>query len=1049
MTLPSLDFRDPALASRLMEGSLVVSASAGSGKTFALVTLVLGFLGRGGRASEVVATTFGREAAADLRARLLEPLDQLAALDLDAWAEALGALKAGGAAWDAWIARRALRGELGASAQQWVRQEEWPSWAASAQKARIHWIRTRREAELLRATTVHALAQALLKARGLGAEALLEADDPTLVRLLRAAGRQILDLPADHPDQAAARRLWAWCEGREEDQDRWSLLATAFDGHLDALGTWRSSLDAAIPRGRFLREGRSLLEAYGAFAQEPLRAAALTKQGKPHGSFLRYGLAKLQPEATGSATPARILGALERLGTRCLKEDGTVPNYFAEGFAEALAPLRDDLPGQLETWMTLLLEGVFQRFRSLKAERSLHSYGDLVREALETLRAAPLAQAPALLLVDEYQDTNPLQEAFLEALQAHRTVLVGDPKQAIYGFRGGVPELLKRKLRMAGAAFRLPVNHRSSAPVVAVANAFVAEVVPRLDPASFDPDGTQEHRGNGEGTALVALAGIPSAKRGSDLAAASAWIASLARPAGWTAAGFPELPSRRRALLLPRRTGLAALRRALQAAHIEPLVQSREGFWESPGVRLLMTLLEALARPEAEVACFAVLRSPWCGAPNPELLAFAASGVRSQAVEEGLAWLAALGRQSTQALMAEAVMRPGLLELLAATAAQGALEPARARRNLERFLGWIPGLPPVPALAWAKLQRLRAFRDPGDAPAEDAAVDLVVQTIHGAKGLEYDDVILPLLANPVKGVRKGTIRQRPSAPGVLWMGWKLGRARGPALRELHGDEARRVFREGLNLLYVGLTRARNRMALLQQWPDGEPPPSGVERLAEDKSVQWHHVGSDLTSSLPQLPLLAEAPGAAPALVPAAARLLPPAAVRLPLGPARIGVSSDGDRVRQGLRIHALLREVLVRDAVDPAAARAYLADHPVVKDWPQAQGLVEAVLRELASRGWERLPRRTELELTGAGQAGGGGRADLVLWAPDRRNPVSLHLVDFKLAASFPPETLDLHRLQLAGYRAALQDLHPGTAIEAWVVGLEGGGWVKLIGAED
>jgi ATP-dependent exoDNAse (exonuclease V) beta subunit len=1048
MTLPSLDFRNEALAASFGSRSLVVSASAGSGKTFALVTLVLGFLGRGGRAPQVIATTFGREAAADLRARILQPLDQLAAWKPEVWSEGLGALRTGFETWDAWLASQpGLRPEIGAAARQWRLAEGWPDWAVSPAKAREHWIRTRREAELLQATTVHALAQGTLRARGQGVEALLEADDPVLVRLLRAAGRGVLELPDDDPDEAAARRLWAWCEGFEQDRDRWHLLAAAFDAHLDALGTWRESLDAAIPRERFLWGGQHLLEAYAPFAQEPLRAAALTKQGKPLANFTKIGLGNLEPEPGGDT--ARLLEALERLASRFLKEDGAPPNYYSEAFATALEPLGTELPEHLEAWMTLLLERVFQRFRDLKTERGFRSYGDLVRDAWKALLAAPDPEPPALLLVDEYQDINPVQQAFLEVLGAERTVLVGDPKQAIYGFRGGVPELLREKLRAAdrrGEAFRLPVNHRSSAPVVELANTFVRSVVPALDPASADPDGLQGHTGTGEGECRVALGAVPSGKtRGGDLPAAAAWVAALARPEGWAASGFQTLESsdRRRALLLPRRTGLPALRRSLQALHIEPLVQSREGFWDSPGVRLLMALLEATARPEADTARDAVLRSPWVGATNGELLAHR-NNQDSERIAQGLAWLRALAQGTTQRLVAEALTRPGLLELLGATAVHGALEPARARRNLERFLGWIPGLPEAPALAWSELERLRGLRDPGDAPAEEAAADLVVQTIHGAKGLEYDDVILPLLASDVKGVRKGTIRQRPGDPGCLWIGWKLGNARGPALRELQGEESGRIFREGLNLLYVGLTRARGRMALLQQWPlskEGapEPPPSGAERLADHKGVQWHHVGSDLREALPELRLLEAAPVMSRGPLREAARLLPPQA-RVPVEAPMSVPTGDSDRVRKGIRIHALLREVLVRAAEDLAKARTYLAAHPLLREWPEAARLVEGVLDELAARSWDRLPRRTEFELSG-----GSGRADLVLWEPDRREPDAIHVIDFKLAAAFPPEALDLHRLQLAAYREALTALHPDVPVSGWVVGLEGGGWVKLL----
>lgn len=1054
MTLPALDFRDPGLSVSLGSRSLVVSASAGSGKTFALVTLVLGFLGRGGRAPEVIATTFGREAAADLRARILQPLDQLSGWKEDTWSAGLFALKGEAEVWDRWLAalEPAVRSEIGAAARQWRVGEELPEWTASPAAARAHWVRARREAELLQATTVHALAQATLRARGAAGEGVLEAEDPALVCLLRAAGREVLDLPAGHPDGAAARRLWGWCEGFEGDRDRWNLLATAFDAHLDALGTWRTSMDAAVPRERFLREGRRLLAGYAPFAAKPMDAAALTKQKRPHASFLKYGLPSLQPEAATDAP--RLLEALERLATRFLKADGESPNYYSEDFRAVLEPLVGDLPEQLEAWMTLLLERVFQRFRDLKSERGFRSYGDLVREAWEALKETPPEHPPSLLLVDEYQDVNPVQESFLESLCARRTVLVGDPKQAIYGFRGGVPELLRTKLRaavLAGEGFRLPANHRSCAPVVDLANAFVGEVVPALDPASADPDGIQDHAGAGAGERRVALVGIPSVKRGSDLEATAPWVALLARHEGWEACGFQPLDpgKRRRALLLPRRTGLPGLRRSLQALHIEPLVQSREGFWDSPGVRLMMALLEAVVRPEATQARMTVLRSPWVGATNPELLAFAQGGATTERVARGLAWLEELGKRSTQAIAAEALTCPGLLELLSATAVHGALEPARARRNLERFLGWLPALPEVPALAWVQLDRLRTFRDPGDAPAEDAAADLVVQTIHGAKGLEYDDVILPMLANSVKGVRKGTIRQRPGEPGRLWLGWKLGNARGPALREMHREERGHVFREGLNLLYVGLTRAKGRMALLQQWPitkEGlvEAPSGGVQRLSEEKSVQWHHVATDLAKAVPGLLRLEERP--APGLQPERQ----PARLQAPLRPRKLpartepAAPGDGERVRKGIQVHSLLREVLIRDAVDPEAAGAYLAAHPLLKRWPEAAGIVQGVLRGLEERGWQRCPRRTEFELPDAGKRGGGGRADLVVWEPERRSPTCIHLVDFKLAATFTPEALELHRAQLEAYRTALAALHPGIAIEAWVVGLEGDRWVKV-----
>src|SRR5512133_4197775 len=80
----TLDLSD----ARVLDQSLVVSASAGSGKTFTLTVLVTANLGRGDiRPSEILATTFSEAAAADLRERLLRPLDLLAALDEPTWRE--------------------------------------------------------------------------------------------------------------------------------------------------------------------------------------------------------------------------------------------------------------------------------------------------------------------------------------------------------------------------------------------------------------------------------------------------------------------------------------------------------------------------------------------------------------------------------------------------------------------------------------------------------------------------------------------------------------------------------------------------------------------------------------------------------------------------------------------------------------------------------------------------------------------------------------------------------------------------------------------------
>lgn len=1067
MSHPALDLADALQAAGLQGRDLVISASAGSGKTFTLVALVMGFLGRDeARPHEVLATTFSRESAADLRARILQPLDGFAALAPAAWADLLDGLARGWEAWDAAAARHGLRGEARLAARQWPRDDGGPAWTRSPDAARRHWARARREAEHLRATTVHGLALELLGARsrraGEATRALLDPADPRLVALLRRAGRGALALPHERPDHLPARRLLDWLEGREGRETRWERVAAAHDAHTDALGAWREEDGLEEIREAFWEQARLGLEAHRPFAAEPDLAAARTKKdGTIKKPFETSGRGKFGPVPPPDAGEAPLFRFWEDWFEAFPAEDGRrLPNYVSDAYAAAMDEPLQALPALLEAWLTRLLEPVLKAFEARKRARGWRTYGDLARDALDLLRARPLDPSPCLLLVDEFQDISRVQEAFLRALGARAAVRVGDRKQAIYGFRGGVADLLDEALASAGDrgdAYRLPDNHRSAAPVVATSNAYVAEVVPRLDPSAADPDGLQRDAGRCSGEPRVVVARVDSEKpKGADLPAAAPWIAALASGTGWPLEGG-EAP-RSRALLLPRRTGLPALRRRLQARGVDPLVVSQDGFWESPGVRALVNLLACLVRPRDPRPLLALLRGPWCGMADPELLGVADPLARGwadvdpralpAAAADALVWLRSLASLGTPDVLARALARPGLLESLGALQAHGALEPERARRNLDRFVDLALGLPAHLGTAWTELARRRQ-RLEGDAPPDGGLGGaLLIQTVHASKGLEYDDVLLPMLAYGTQGIRRGHLGRVAEGPHLV-LGWKLGKAAGPHYRDLQAAEAARSKREDLNLLYVGLTRARERLALLQQWSakDGGPraPVSASQRVSDGEGFQWTHVAEDLAQlgglrrlevppDLEAKPPEPEAEGPPPPDVRASAPPVP----RAPEPPERAA------RRREGIVLHALLRECLVRAAHDPAAVDAHLARSPLAVQAPGARAKVEAFLEALEAKGWAGLPRRTELPLPGAGAGGGIGYADLVLWEPDRRDPERIHLVDFKLASELDAARLEAYAAQLRGYAAALQARHPRAGLQAHLWDLEAGRWVGL-----
>jgi ATP-dependent exoDNAse (exonuclease V) beta subunit len=139
----------------LLDQSLVVSASAGSGKTFTLSVLVTAYLGRGDiRSFEILATTFSEASAADLRERLLRPLDLLTALDDTSWKGLLPLLEdPDDNTIESHLKALALPDRLKKSAGEVAKAAfHWrgATWKDSAAKARAFWRRTRREAECSR-----------------------------------------------------------------------------------------------------------------------------------------------------------------------------------------------------------------------------------------------------------------------------------------------------------------------------------------------------------------------------------------------------------------------------------------------------------------------------------------------------------------------------------------------------------------------------------------------------------------------------------------------------------------------------------------------------------------------------------------------------------------------------------------------------------------------------------------------------------------------------------------------------------------------------------
>jgi superfamily I DNA/RNA helicase/RecB family exonuclease len=530
---------------------------------------------------------------------------------------------------------------------------------------------------------------------------------------------------------------------------------------------------------------------------------------------------------------------LDRLGRRLGREDWRAAARFFRQYAavSALAEPAAYDPAEL-------IRAVVDRM----ADRMADSGEDL-RERERS--------AYDWVYVDEYQDTDPAQEQLLRHLVAPggNLVVVGDPRQSIYAFRGADVGGIRRfpaafPTAEGGPApqVHLRTCRRSAAEVVAAGSAVARRLRSSRPQAELLP-----LPGRAPGSVDVLVAASQSQE--------AAFVAGTLRRAH-VVDGLPW--SRMAVLVRSTRGRLAPLRRALLAAGVPVGVAGEDlPLADQPGVRPLLDVLRVGARPESldEETALRLLGGPLAGMDavgvrrlrrelrsvevaaggtrrsgallvaalaDPRELVTLPAGVGVPATR--VADLLAAAREAVQAAgaTAETVLwavweRSGLGPRWQHLSLQGGVRGATADRDLDavmalfeaaaRFVDRLPSAGPEVFLAHVAGQQI-----PGDTLAARAPQGEVVRvlTAHAAKGLEWDLVV-------VAGVQDGgwpDLRVRGSLLGsedlvdVLATGGAPGRSAVTALLE----EERRLF-------YVAVTRARERLVVTaaQDAEEGQQP----------------------------------------------------------------------------------------------------------------------------------------------------------------------------------------------------------------------------------
>ncbi len=424
--------------------------------------------------------------------------------------------------------------------------------------------------------------------------------------------------------------------------------------------------------------------------------------------------------------------------------------------------------------------------------------------AVPALAARVVARYP-VLLVDEFQDVNPLQGRLFEALEAAgaRVEVVGDPKQSIYGFRQADVTVFRRAAAAAAAAGTLEPaldrTRRHARGVAAFLNhltgtlgdaglGFTRDEAPDVVPAGpqADVEGAVEvHWWRHDDVPLDALR--PAEEAG--------LAATLQR---WHGAGRAW---REMAVLARSHAGLERAATALRVAGVPTVLRQGRGYFERPEVRDLVHAVRVAVDPSgASLAA-------WLRGPFGEVgAAFAADAVRAadpvaylHAQRPALAARLAALRQAVAADPVAAVATLAYAPLIDGAPFVARLE-ARARDNVDALVVALAERPAEDLERLLdRLDRLARESESGDVPQGGDGVTLL--TVHAAKGLEWPVVALVDVGGGASD--RGAPVAVDAADGVVAV---PGTGR---FEELERDRRRRGEGEALRTLYVALSRPRD------------------------------------------------------------------------------------------------------------------------------------------------------------------------------------------------------------------------------------------------
>lgn len=806
-----------AIHDPLPERTLLLEASAGTGKTWSLTTVATRLVLDGSVRSidRLLMVTFTRAATHELRERLRARLR-----------EARDVLRGGSAEADPFLASLV----------------DHPDRAVAARRLDD----AVADFDLVRISTIHGFCARLLQDTAFEAGLAFESEETEDSSRLRAtaladAWRKIVH------GGAPWRAAWARSAGFDvEKAEEAFATATRRPG-----ATWRPTGEALAVVDA--RAAAAFDDVFGDRATctalaDFLDASKKFKQG-PHGIRLRR-LAQRCREGALTADVDTWFEVLDLLPSRVDGTLGAAPQKkpaWAE-LAARLDGLDAALADATASLRTAVLEEAASGFERAKRAAGLRDFDDMIAET--RVRLADPARGPALIarvrdaidtaLIDEFQDTDAAQWSIFSSLFAgKRLVLVGDPKQAIYSFRGADVFAYFDAKAQADARATLPRNHRSHPHLVQAVNHLFADgddafALEDLEAQAVEAARTIDQRtlGGDAGPALQVdwidedtVRALESARTGIPIEALTRLRVDAYREAATarTVEAIASLLARRPtidgrplnpgdvAVLTRRHRESHRVHRALRDAGIDAVIAGSGDVRTTEVYLDVVRLLDAIADPSDPRRVHRALATRLWGLP---LSGFRPLLGRDDAVARAFATFeelqATLDRFGAYAVLARVVVDLRVEERwLAERDGERAVTDLRHAMEFVHTLERERGLRPdaLVAALWTQHEVARTEREQ-DATRlrlerDERAVKIV--TMHTSKGLEYDVVVVPFAWD-------GLATKKP---------WMLHEDRREILDWDADDEsstAARARAEGLaeemRLLYVALTRATRRCVVI-------------------------------------------------------------------------------------------------------------------------------------------------------------------------------------------------------------------------------------------